>query len=48
MPYGRVQRSRRRVTQSRYSNRRTRPRVVRRTYRVRRPVVRVRRTRARR
>lgn len=35
MPYARVQRPRRRTTQSRNRNRRTRTRVVRRTYRVR-------------
>jgi len=35
MPYGRVQRSRRRTTQSRNSYRRARPRTNRRTNRVR-------------
>jgi len=41
MPYGRVQRSRRRFTQSRYRTRSTRSRPIRRTYRVRRAPSRV-------
>lgn len=41
MPYGRVQRSRRRPTQPRNSYRRTRARPIRRTYRVRRAPSRV-------
>ena len=42
MPYGRIQRSRRRTTQPRNSYRRTRSRPVRRTYRVRRVIHRTR------